>query len=68
MNRAPDLTTATWRKSSYSDGGGTNCPEAADAHPGTVPVRDSKNPDGPILVFGATSWTSFLTQVKGESC
>ncbi|MFI7138420.1 DUF397 domain-containing protein [Streptomyces massasporeus] len=68
MNRPLDLSTAVWRKSSYSDGGQTNCLEVADDHPGTVPVRDSKNPDGPILVFGATSWTSFLTQVKGESC
>ncbi|MER7404145.1 DUF397 domain-containing protein [Streptomyces sp. NPDC000070] len=63
MNRAPDLTTAVWRKSSYSDGGGTNCLEASDNHPGILPVRDSKQPDGPILVFGASPWASFLTYV-----
>ncbi|WP_328340468.1 DUF397 domain-containing protein [Streptomyces violaceus] len=67
MNRAPDLTTAAWRKSSYSDGGGTNCLEVSDDHPGIVPVRDSKWSDGPVLVFGASPWASFLTGVKVES-
>lgn len=63
MNRTLDLGTVVWRKSSYSDGGQTNCLEVADNHPGTVPVRDSKRPDGPILVFGASPWASFLTYV-----
>ncbi|MER5210109.1 DUF397 domain-containing protein [Streptomyces sp. NPDC002838] len=31
-----------------------------------VPVRDSKVPDGGVLVFGAASWASFLTKVKSE--
>ncbi|MFJ7768782.1 DUF397 domain-containing protein [Streptomyces sp. NPDC097107] len=60
MNRLPDLTAATWRKSSYSDGGGTNCVEVADGHPGLVPVRDSKVPDGRVLVFGAMAWGAFV--------
>ncbi|MEU4469264.1 DUF397 domain-containing protein [Streptomyces sp. NPDC024017] len=63
MNRTLDPGTAVWRKSSYSDGGQTNCVEVADNCPGTVPVRDSKRPDGPILVFGAGPWASFLTHV-----
>ncbi|MGI5426809.1 DUF397 domain-containing protein [Streptomyces sp. CA-179760] len=67
MNRAPDLSTAAWRKSSYSDGGGTNCLEVADDHPGIVPVRDSKLPHSPILVFGASPWVSFLAGVKDDS-
>ncbi|MFH8901978.1 DUF397 domain-containing protein [Streptomyces coeruleorubidus] len=67
MNRTPDLTTAAWRKSSYSDGGASNCLEVSDNHPGIVPVRDSKQPHGPILVFGASPWASFLAVVKGES-
>jgi hypothetical protein len=65
MNRAPDLSTAVWRKSSYSDGGGTNCVEVADNCPGTVPVRDSKLSAGPVIVFGADSWSSFVAGVKG---
>ncbi|MFF9809080.1 DUF397 domain-containing protein [Streptomyces coeruleorubidus] len=63
MNRTPDLTTAAWRKSSHSDGGASNCLEVADNQPDIVPVRDSKQPDGPILVFGASPWASFLTYV-----
>ncbi|MFG2379413.1 DUF397 domain-containing protein [Streptomyces avermitilis] len=66
MKRIPDLGTAVWRKSSYSDGGGTNCVEVADGYPGLVPVRDSKAPQGPALVFGAEPWAAFLATVKGE--
>ncbi|WAP60831.1 DUF397 domain-containing protein [Streptomyces sp. S465] len=32
----------------------------ADGIPGVVPVRDSKRPDGPALVFPAASWTAFV--------
>ncbi len=42
---------ATSRKSSYSGSGGGNCIEVADA-PGTVLVRDSRDPDGPRLALG----------------
>ncbi|MEU5756949.1 DUF397 domain-containing protein [Streptomyces sp. NPDC047829] len=66
MNRLPDLTAATWRKSSYSDGGGTNCVEVADGCPGLVPVRDSKVPEGRVLVFGAGSWGAFLAGMPGR--
>ncbi|MER7496953.1 DUF397 domain-containing protein [Streptomyces pharetrae] len=65
MNRAPDLSAAVWRKSSYSDGGGTNCVEVADNCPGVVPVRDSKLSAGPVLAFGEEAWSAFLAGVKG---
>ncbi|WP_329136101.1 DUF397 domain-containing protein [Streptomyces sp. NBC_01476] len=29
-----------------------------------VPVRDSKNPEGPALVFPADAWSAFLTGVR----
>ncbi|BBC34395.1 hypothetical protein SGFS_056890 [Streptomyces graminofaciens] len=64
MKRTPDLTAAVWRKSSYSDGGASNCVEVADGYIGTVPVRDSKVPDGPVVVFGSASWGSFLAGIK----
>jgi hypothetical protein len=42
----PLQTEATWRKSTYSGGEGGNCVELV----GTLDaVRDSKNPDGPVL-------------------
>lgn len=59
----PNLETATWRKSSYSGQGG-DCVEVADGFPGVLPVRDSKDPGGPCLVFEADAWTSFTRTVK----
>jgi hypothetical protein len=55
---------ATWRKSTYSGGSGGDCLEVADHHPGIVPVRDSKNPHGPKLVFRAPAWSAFVTHLK----
>ncbi|MFD7230792.1 DUF397 domain-containing protein [Streptomyces sp. NPDC059881] len=60
------LEVATWRKSTHSGGDGGNCLEVADAHPGVVPVRDSKNPDGPKLVFRAAAWSVFVEDVKNS--
>lgn len=58
-----DLSTAVWRKSTYSGGGGNDCLEVADGHPALVPVRDSKNPHGPKLVFRAETWSAFVEAV-----
>ncbi|MFE7637673.1 DUF397 domain-containing protein [Kitasatospora sp. NPDC057518] len=54
---------ASWLKSSYSDGGG-QCVEVAPGLPGVLPVRDSKDPDGPQLAFGTDAWQSFIAGVK----
>ncbi|MGW7461361.1 DUF397 domain-containing protein [Streptomyces sp. NPDC054797] len=51
---------ATWRKSTYSGGDGGNCLEVADGHPDLVPVRDSKQPEGPHVVFHARAWATFV--------
>ncbi|WP_030057950.1 MULTISPECIES: DUF397 domain-containing protein [Streptomyces] len=53
-----------WRKSSFS-GAQSNCVEMAVGVIGVVPVRDSKDPDGPVLIFPADAWASFVTGVKG---
>ncbi|MFI7098796.1 DUF397 domain-containing protein [Streptomyces sp. NPDC050161] len=58
------LDAASWRKSTYSSAASDNCIEVSDNHPGIVPVRDSKNPTGPALVFPATDWSAFVTAVK----
>ncbi|MER5182924.1 DUF397 domain-containing protein [Streptomyces sp. NPDC002896] len=60
-----DLSSAPWRKSSYSNGTGGECVEVADGLPDVVPVRDSKVQDGPVLLFGAAAWTAFVAGVKG---
>lgn len=59
------VEVATWRKSSYSGGDGGNCLEVSDDHPGIVPVRDSKTPDGPKLAFRTAAWAAFVGGVKG---
>lgn len=53
-----------WTKSSYS-GGNNNCVEAAlGALSAALPVRDSKQPAGPAVVFGDTGWGVFVDAVK----
>ncbi|MEV5437822.1 DUF397 domain-containing protein [Streptomyces sp. NPDC052682] len=37
----------------------------APGFPDTVPVRDSKNPDGPVLVVQRRAWSAFVTALKG---
>ncbi|MEV6127899.1 DUF397 domain-containing protein [Streptomyces violaceusniger] len=55
-----------WFKSSYSDNGGACIEVAANlvASRGVVPVRDSKDPHGPALMFEPTSWSSFVSAVR----
>ncbi|MFJ3143427.1 DUF397 domain-containing protein [Streptomyces halstedii] len=64
--RSLDLSAATWRKSSYSNSDGGACVEVCDDFLATavVPVRDSKEPHGPALVFAACGWSSFVRAVK----
>ncbi|MEW2496202.1 DUF397 domain-containing protein [Streptomyces nodosus] len=61
------LEVACWRKSTYSGGDGGDCLEVADGHPTLVPVRDSKKPHGPKLVFRAEAWSAFLSDVKNAA-
>jgi hypothetical protein len=58
-----DLTRAVWRKSSYSGSNGGACVEVGTAGL-AVAVRDSKDPDGPLLAFAADTWKAFAEQVK----
>jgi len=53
---------AQFRKSSLSEAVG-NCVEVAIIQ--TVLVRDSKDPEGPILRFTFDEWTAFVAGVRG---
>jgi Domain of unknown function (DUF397) len=65
MNPERDLDADRWRKSTYSGGSGNNdCIEVADGLADAVPVRDSKDPEGPALIFRNVAWTAFITAVK----
>ncbi|MGW2417280.1 DUF397 domain-containing protein [Streptomyces tubercidicus] len=50
--------------STYSNPDGGQCIEVSDDLPGLTPVRDSKNPHGPALLFEAPVWASFVAAVK----
>jgi len=60
-----ELTGATWRKSSHSNGA-TNCVEVAQLPDGSVGVRHSRRPDGAVIVYSRTEWAAFLAGVKAE--
>ncbi|WP_442941397.1 DUF397 domain-containing protein [Nocardia sp. NBC_00403] len=61
-----DLSGVQWFKSSHSDTGG-QCVEVAHLDAGMVGLRDSKNPDGPALVFTPREWDAFTGGVhNGE--
>ena len=66
MSPTPDLSHTEWVKSSYSEGNGGQCIEWAPARAasGVVPVRDSKDPIGPVLDFPVSSFASFVAGVK----
>ncbi|HJD82898.1 DUF397 domain-containing protein [Kitasatospora aureofaciens] len=59
----PDLSGANWRKSSFSGETGA-CVEVAAGFPGMLPVRDSKDPQGPSLLVTADAWTAFIAAVR----
>ncbi|MEU2793280.1 DUF397 domain-containing protein [Streptomyces sp. NPDC007100] len=60
MNAGRDVHAAVWRKSSHSNGGDNTCVEVADGFPGVLPVRDSKDPGGPVLIFTHEAWGAFI--------
>ena len=63
-----DLSSALWRKSSYSNGQ-ANCVEVTTVTGGQtlIAVRDSKAPDGSALMFGAQAWQKFAYDLRGDA-
>lgn len=51
-----------WVKSSYSYTE-ANCLEVAELPDGDIGLRDSKDPDGPVLRFTGEEWRAFLRAV-----
>ncbi len=63
---APDLAPeSAWFKSSYSNDG-NNCVEVATlvAEKKVVGVRDSKDENGPALMFDPASFAGFISDVR----
>ncbi|GGU64058.1 hypothetical protein GCM10010211_31470 [Streptomyces albospinus] len=61
-----DLSAARWRKSSYSNGSDGDCVEVADGLPGIIPVRDSKDLQGPALRFSTAAWSTFVGAIAAS--
>ena len=58
-----DTAAAHWRKSSRSGPWTDNCVEVAFVGE-SILVRDSKNPDGAVLVFTPSEWDAFVNGAK----
>jgi hypothetical protein len=58
-----DMAAASWRKSSRSGPWSDNCVEVAFVGEAIL-VRDSKNPDGAVLVFTPNEWDAFVNGAK----
>jgi hypothetical protein len=56
--------TPAWQKSTRSTGNGA-CVEVKSPATESVVVRDSKDPQGPVLTFSPEAWSSFVTDVDG---
>jgi hypothetical protein len=50
-------TDGEWRKSPFSVDG--HCVQILPLPGGGVAIRDSKNPDGPVLLFTTAEWEAF---------
>ncbi|ETK33779.1 Scr1 family TA system antitoxin-like transcriptional regulator [Microbispora sp. ATCC PTA-5024] len=55
---------AVWRKATRSNTVGNQCVEVALLR-GGIAVRDSKDPEGPRLMFSPGEWEAFIDGVKG---
>lgn len=56
-----------WTKSSYSadSADSADSVETSERLCHGVPIRDSKDPDGSVLLFSHESWAEFLQAIKG---
>jgi hypothetical protein len=57
------LAHADWRKSTHSGANG-ECVEVARLPGGQRAVRDSKDPNGPALIFTPAEWAAFTAGVR----
>lgn len=58
------LEGAVWRKSHFSNPSG-NCVEMATLPQGGVAIRNSRDPEGPALIYTRCELDAFVRGVKG---
>ncbi|MER6914526.1 DUF397 domain-containing protein [Streptomyces sp. NPDC000594] len=61
MGAAEEFSGLIWTKSSYSI---HSCLELARPDGRSVAVRDSKDPGGRLLRFGADGWSAFRSGIR----
>ncbi|MEU6705539.1 DUF397 domain-containing protein [Streptomyces wuyuanensis] len=61
---AGELNSVTWIKSSHSNATG-NCVELAALPDGQVAVRNSRDPQGPALVYTRDEVEAFVAGARG---
>ncbi|MER5768780.1 DUF397 domain-containing protein [Streptomyces sp. NPDC001985] len=61
--RASALTSVTWTKSSHSNATG-NCVELAELPGGGVAIRNSRDPQGPALVYTREEIAAFVAGAR----
>lgn len=54
-----EYSNLAWRKSTRSGPVNDNCVEVAPVGDGSVAMRHSKHPEGPVLAFTAAEWAAF---------
>jgi hypothetical protein len=59
-----DLAGAVWRKSTYSQSNGA-CVQVA-LTPAVAGIRDSKQPDGGVVLINFAAWDAFCRAIKRD--
>ncbi|WTB12584.1 DUF397 domain-containing protein [Streptomyces sp. NBC_00829] len=61
---ASELSSVTWTKSSHSNATG-NCVEMAKLPDGCVAIRNSRHPQGPVLIYTRDEVVAFVAGARG---
>ena len=56
-----------WRKASYSSGQGGNCVEIAALPANGMAIRDSKDPNGPVISLTTGQWAELVKSLLFRS-
>lgn len=59
VSSSATLSGVRWQRSSHSTAA-NNCVETARLASGLLAVRDSKDQQGPALLFGPAAWSQFV--------
>ncbi len=60
---ATSFLAATWRKSRHSNPRG-DCVELAELAGGKIAVRNSRHPNGPVLIFARSAMAAFIQNAE----